>query len=576
MSKLVLRFVIANVLLLLTGQVVIAQGIKVLTEEYPPYNMMVNGQIAGFSTELIKKAFGNARVPYTLHLMNWDVAIKRAQDIPNTCVYSTNRTEEREPLFKWVGPIAHSDWLLFGRSDSPHITSAEDAKKYTIGIYPSDAVGIYLKEHGFKVDVAPEDKLNPTRLMNKQIDFWASGTLQGPYVAEHVGVRGLLPVLTIRESLMYLACSKATSDELVARLNAAIRELFINNMNQNTISLVIDNSSGSYLQIADDMATVLNDGNNLRILPTLGSDPYQTVRDVRFLKGVDLGLTQINVLNHFRRTHELGNIDDKIVYVAKLFNEEFHLLVRSDITSIEQLRGKKVNLGVASGGSQFSMYSGTQFTARDLLRALNIQVNEVSMNQADAIEKMRAGEIDGTILVTGKPAPILSKLQKSDGFHLLPIPYVQELVNDYLPTVLSEEDYPGLIPPGQHIDTIAAECVLIAYNWPKNSDRYRRIEAVVQALIKKIDSFREPPRHVKWRETNLWTTVRGWTRFDAAERPLADAASEGTSSTNSQSYNDFMQFLNSHGYSGRMTSEQRAKLFDEFNEFVKRGQQPMQ
>jgi TRAP-type uncharacterized transport system substrate-binding protein len=566
MSKPFWRFVVASVLVFMTDQVLGSQGIKVLTEEYPPYNMIVNGKIGGFSTELVKKAFDKARVPYTLELVNWDVAIKRAQDIPNTCVYSTNRTEEREPLFKWVGPIAHSDWLLFGRSDSPHITSAEDAKKYTVGIYPSDAVGIYLKDHGFKVDVAAEDKLNPTRLMNKEIDFWASGTLQGPYVAEQVGVRGLVPVLTIRESLMYLACSKATSDEYVARLNAAIRDMFINNMNQNTISLVVDNSSGTYLQIADDMATVLNDGNNLRILPTLGSDPYQTVRDIRFLKGVDLGLTQLNILNHFRRTHELGNIDDKIVYIAKLFNEEFHLLVRSDITSIEQLRGRKVNLGVATGGSQFSMSSGTQFTARDLLRTLNIQANEVSMNQADAIEKMRTGEIEATILVAGKPASIISKLGKSDGFHLLPIPYVRELEDEYLPTSLTEEDYPGLIAPGQRIDTIAAECVLIAYNWPKNSDRYRRIEAVVQALYKKINQFGEQPRHVKWRETNLSANVRGWMRFDAAELPLADASSEN-SGASPYNFNNFVQFLKTSSYSDHMTADQRVKLF---NEFVKR------
>jgi hypothetical protein len=189
------------------------------------------------------------------------------------------------------------------------------------------------------------------------------------------------------------------------------------------------------------------------------------------------------------------------------------------------------------------------------------------MNQADAIEKMRAGEIEATILVAGKPAPVLAKIQKSDGFRLLPIPYVKELEDEYLPTSLTEEDYPGLIPPGQRIDTIAAECVLIAYNWPKNSDRYRRIESVVQALNKKIDAFEEPPRHVKWRETNLSATVRGWTRFDAAEPPLVDAASEGSSSAYSYNFNNFVQFLKSRGYSDHMTPEQRVNLF---NEFVKK------
>lgn len=562
MLNFIRRLVVANALVLLASQAASAQTIKVLTEEYPPYNMMVNNKIGGFSTDLVKKAFEKAGVPYTLQLMNWDVAIKRAQDVPNTCVYSTNRTEEREPNFKWVGPIAHSDWLLFGRSDSPRITSAEQAKTYKIGIYPSDAVGLYLKDHGFNVSEAPEDKLNPTRLINKEIDFWASGTLQGPYVAEQVGVRGLVPVATIRESLMYLACSKTTSDSVVARLNTAIRDIFIANMNQNTVSLVVDNSSGTYMKIADDMATVLNDGNNLRILPTLGSDPYQTVRDIRYLKGVDLGLTQLNILNHFRRTKELGNIDDKIVYVAKLFNEEFHFLARSEITSIEQLRGKKVNIGVATGGSQFSISSGTQFTARDLLRALNLQVNEVSMSQADALVKMRAGEIEATILVAGKPAPDLAKLTRADGFHLLSIPYTGALEEEYLPSTLTDQDYPELIAPGQRVETIAAECILIAYNWPKNSDRYRRIEAVVQALERKIDQFGEPPRHVKWRDTNLSATIRGWTRFQPLEPPVTSATAAATAA--SAKFSNFDRFLRDKGYSAVLTSEQKAELFREF------------
>jgi predicted SnoaL-like aldol condensation-catalyzing enzyme len=87
MSKLVWRFVIANVLLLLTDQVVIAQAIKVLTEEYPPYNMMVNGQIAGFSTELIKKKKGaeipSSRTQYQTSLVSAAIASNSTLEEPH-------------------------------------------------------------------------------------------------------------------------------------------------------------------------------------------------------------------------------------------------------------------------------------------------------------------------------------------------------------------------------------------------------------------------------------------------------------------------------------------------------------
>ena len=54
------------------------------------------------------------------------------------------------------------------------------------------------------------------------------------------------------------------------------------------------------------------------------------------------------------------------------------------------------------------------------------------------------------------------------------VPLSKVLINDYLPTTLTHDDYPGLLGPGQTSETIAAGVALIAYNWPKNTDRYRR------------------------------------------------------------------------------------------------------
>lgn len=283
--------------------------------------------------------------------------------------------------------------------------------------------------------------------------------------------------------------------------------------NENTIGLISGspNSDDTYLQMAWDLADVLNDGDNLRILPIAGIGGPRNIRDVRYLRGVDIGLTQTNILNNFRRSNErMGQFDNKIVYIAKLFNEEVHLVARSNITSITQLRGLKVNVDAKGGGTSYSM--------RDLFKALGIEVEEVSMSQLEAFEKVKSGEIAATALIAGKPVRSMFKLNLNDGLHIVPLPYPAQLINDYLPATFTHDDYPDLIPRGETVDTIAVGAVLVAYNWPKtNVDRYRRVQKFVEAFFPKIAEFQKPPRHVKWREVNLGATLPGWTRFDAAQ-----------------------------------------------------------
>src|SRR5262249_45762371 len=116
-------------------------------------------------------------------------------------------------------------------------------------------------------------------------------------------------------------------------------------INANTIALISGNPNATYMSIAYDMSAVLDDGDEFRVLPVIGKGGGQNIKDVRFLKGIDLGITQANLLPYFKRSNEIGPIDDKIVYIAKLFNEEMRLIVRADsgIRSLADLRGKKVN-----------------------------------------------------------------------------------------------------------------------------------------------------------------------------------------------------------------------------------------
>ena len=166
----------------------------------------------------------------------------------------------------------------------------------------------------------------------------------------------------------------------------------------------LGNLNATYLSIAYDLSAVLDDGDEFRVLPVIGKGGGQNIKDVRFLKGVDLGITQSVLLNGYRKSNEIGSIDDKIVYLAKLFNEEMHLIVRADsgITSIDQLAGKKVNFS--------DIGSGTQLSSRDIFEKLGIKVQEVNVGQADAFEQLKSGEIAATILIAGKPAASMARL----------------------------------------------------------------------------------------------------------------------------------------------------------------------
>jgi TRAP-type uncharacterized transport system substrate-binding protein len=283
-------------------------------------------------------------------------------------------------------------------------------------------------------------------------------------------------------------------------------------VNENTVTVISGspNSDATYLQIAYDLAAVLNDRDNLRILPMVGIGGPQNIRDVRNLKGIDIGLTQTNILNSFRRSNQtMGVFDEKIVYITKLFTEEVHLLARADIKSIEQLRGQKVNLDEIGSGSNYTM--------RDIFKRNGIEVAEVNMSQVEAFDKLKSGEIVATLLIAGKPARSMEKLKISDDLHFVPIAFSPDLVNDYLPTTLVHDDYPELIPAGQSVDTIAVQAVLVAYNWPRNVDRYRRVQKFVEVFFSKISEFQKSPRHVKWREVNLVAQLPGWNRFEPAE-----------------------------------------------------------
>jgi TRAP transporter TAXI family solute receptor len=289
-------------------------------------------------------------------------------------------------------------------------------------------------------------------------------------------------------------------------------------VNANTVSIIAGSPEETYLDITHDLAVVLND-ENLRILPIVGLGGAQNIRDVLYLKGVDIGITSSQMLRYFASTGELSSaLDQRLNYITRLYPEEMHVLASRNIKSLEDLNGKKVNFAEAG--------SSTQITARDVFGLLSVKVDEVNMTEADAIAAVKSGQIAATVVITGKPAGALTRIPASDNLHLVEIPFTPTLENIYIKGQLEQALYPNLVDGGQSIQTVAVDSVLITNNWQPASDRYRRVAKFVDALFTHFPELQKPPRHPKWQEVDLGKELPGWQRFPAAQDWLQQAKFE--------------------------------------------------
>ena len=209
-------------------------GLVLLTENFPPYNMAKNGKnfaqdenINGIAVDIVREMFKRADITYSLTLrFPWERIYKLALEKPGYGVFVMARLPDREKLFKWVGPIGPDDWILLAKADSKIILeSLEQARKYKIGAYKGDAIAETLAKQGLKPIVVLRDQDNAKKLVNGQIDLWATGDPAGRYLARQEGVNGLKTVLRFNSTELYLALNKDVPDETVAKLQAALDQL---------------------------------------------------------------------------------------------------------------------------------------------------------------------------------------------------------------------------------------------------------------------------------------------------------------------------------------------------------------
>lgn len=288
-------------------------------------------------------------------------------------------------------------------------------------------------------------------------------------------------------------------------------------MNSWTVGLAAGQPEGAPLRYAAELARAFDDGDEMRVIPMVTHGASDNLKDLLFLRGVDVAIINGDALG------ELSNQPDvlrKVNYIANLFPAEVHILARPEIKTLDDLNGKTVNFNTKG--------TPAAYTGPIIFDKLHIKVTKAFMPHPLAVKQMTGhGDIAAVVLVSSKPLDGFAGKKFPAGYHFLPVPYSIKLGQYYMPSALKDTDYPELIAKGEQVSTVAVPVVLAAFDWPKGSDRYRRMERFVQYWFVKLPILRsQPGYHPKWKDVNLAGKVPGWNRFPPVQAELDKLSSQ--------------------------------------------------
>lgn len=249
-----LQMLLGTLLIWLVCFPIYARPIRVLTEHLPPYQIDHHNGVSGFATEVVRRTFEKAGIPYQIEVQDWSRAYQRTLRQQDTCIYSISKSIERTPLFQWVGELSYSLTAMYSLKNRADIQlqTLEDAKSFVTAVTKDDITYHYLLKHGFKEGEQLYILENVTSMLNvlqgrKDIDLVMINDTLLKYRALESGV----PLESLQKKLeltdlpldFHLACSLTTPKELVALLSASLQQI---------------KDSGEFAQITAAWANKLN------------------------------------------------------------------------------------------------------------------------------------------------------------------------------------------------------------------------------------------------------------------------------------------------------------------------------
>jgi len=204
------------------------EDLTYMTEEYYPYNYTERGEIKGISVDLLRMTWKELGVaPQPIDVLPWARAYEHVQNDPATILFSMAKTEGREDMFKWAGPIRVVRFVLVAKK-SKQITLAtlDDLAGYSVGTLRDDITDILLEKYKkiAKIDAVAEMKQNISKLMDDRLDIVAYEERSWHKI---IAKKGLSPddfetIFILKETPVFFAFHIQTPPALITQFQKAL------------------------------------------------------------------------------------------------------------------------------------------------------------------------------------------------------------------------------------------------------------------------------------------------------------------------------------------------------------------
>lgn len=272
------------------------------------------------------------------------------------------------------------------------------------------------------------------------------------------------------------------------------------------MGMVTGGLTGTYYQFGLNLEQLVEqDGIKLNVATSDGS--VENIYAVYKRPNTQMGIVQSDVLAFVAKVQTdpvLKKIAQKIKMIYPLYNEEIHLLGRSDITEFDELSGKKVAIGQEG--------SGTYLTAKLLFEISEVKPSSIlTIGADDALVQLKKGEIDALFYVAGYPVKLFSEQVTADN-ELSLIPILNEKVVEFYPeTEIPADTYSWQT---KTVKTVAVKSVLVSYDF--RMANCKNVGKFADILEKNIDWLRKNG-HPKWNSVDLDYPLKGWEQYDCVE-----------------------------------------------------------
>src|SRR5262245_14576434 len=115
-----------------------------------------------------------------------------------------------------------------------------------------------------------------------------------------------------------LLATLVAQTEAVAQ-RSPYEQQMIAKLNQATIGVAAGRTEGASLRFVTELARVVDDDDNMRVLPIVTRGPFENVHDLLYLRGIDAAVIFGDTLEHFKNDPRIYNIHRRIHYITHLF-----------------------------------------------------------------------------------------------------------------------------------------------------------------------------------------------------------------------------------------------------------------